>query len=47
MAIYMMANLKNNLREGRGMLYYNNGDIYKGDWKDGKAEGKGIFYYNN
>jgi len=27
--------------------YYNNGDRYDGDWKNGKKEGKGIYYYNN
>ena len=22
------------------------GDIYEGEWKNGKQEGKGIYYYN-
>jgi len=29
------------------LKYYNNGDIYEGDYKDDKQEGKGIFYFNN
>ena len=28
-------------------MYWNNGDRYEGDWKNGKREGKGIKYYNN
>jgi len=24
-----------------GIMYYHNGDIYEGDWKDGKRSGKG------
>ena len=28
-------------------VYYNNGDRYEGDWRNGKKEGKGIYYYNN
>lgn len=24
-------------------MTYSNGDIYFGDWKDGKADGEGIF----
>ena len=26
--------------------YYHNGDLYVGDYKNGKKEGKGIEYYN-
>ena len=38
----------NNLsREGKGIMYYNNGDRYEGNWKNDKKEGKGIYYYNN
>ena len=33
----------NGLRE----YYYNNGNRYEGDWRNGKAEGKGIAYYND
>ena len=28
-------------------MYYNNGEIYEGYWKNDKFEGKGIYYYNN
>ena len=31
----------------KGIFYFNNGNRYEGDFKDGKAEGKGIYYYNN
>ena len=37
---------KNNLKEGKGIFYYNNGR-YEGELKNGKMEGKGIYYYNN
>ena len=38
---------KNGLREGKGIMYYNNGRRYEGDWKNDKYEGKGIEYYVN
>ena len=28
-------------------MYYNDGDIYEGDYKNGVSEGKGIYYYND
>lgn len=27
----------------KGKMTYSNGDVYFGDWKDGKADGEGIF----
>ena len=39
--------VKNKLAEGKGIYYYNNGEIYEGDWKNDKREGKGIYYFNN
>ena len=36
----------NGLREGKGIIYFNNGDRYEGDFRNGKSEGKGIYYYN-
>ena len=36
----------NGLREGKGILYGNDGDIYDGEWSKNNAEGKGIYYYN-
>ena len=37
----------NDIKEGKGIFYHNNGDIYDGEFKNDKKEGKGIFYYNN
>ena len=37
----------NGLREGKGIMYWNNGDRYEGDFRNDKAEGKGIYYYHN
>ena len=28
-------------------MYFNNGHIYEGDFKNGVSEGKGIMYYND
>ena len=28
-------------------MYWNDGDRYEGEWRNGKKEGKGIYYYNN
>ena len=39
--------VKNKLAEGKGIYYYNNGEIYEGDWKNDKREGKGIYYFKN
>ena len=33
--------------EGKGILYFNNGNKYDGEFKNGLREGKGILYYNN
>ena len=35
--------MKNDKREGRGMMYYNSGDKYEGEYKDDKKNGKGIY----
>ena len=38
----------NNKFEGKGILYYENGDInYEGEFVKNKFEGKGILYYEN
>ena len=39
--------ITNKLRNGKGTMYYNNGDIYKGEWKKDKKEGEGIYYYKD
>ena len=38
---------KNDLKNGEGIYYYNNGDKYEGEWVNGIREGKGIFYWKN
>ena len=38
---------KNGKAEGKGALYYNNGDMYEGEFKQWLKEGKGIYYFNN
>ena len=35
------------IKEGFGLMEYNNGDIYQGYFKNNKREGKGIYKYNN
>ena len=37
----------NGVPEGKGIMYFNNGDRYEGDWKNDNKEGKGIYYWNN
>ena len=32
---------------GKGIFYYNNGDIYQGEFKEGLRHGKGIIKYSN
>ena len=39
------GDVKNGKAEGKGIMYYNNGDRYEGDYKNGKREGKGIEYF--
>ena len=42
-----IGELKNDKREGKGIMYYNSGNRYEGDFRNDKREGKGIYYYNN
>jgi hypothetical protein len=37
----------NGLYNGRGRMTHVNGDIYQGEWKDGKANGFGVFVDTN
>ena len=37
----------NGLREGKGILYWNDGDRYEGEWRNDRAEGKGIYYHHD
>ena len=36
----------NGLREGKGIMYFNNNDRYEGYFQNDEANGKGIYYYN-
>ena len=42
-----MGMTKNGVFEGRGRMTHANGDIYQGDWHQGKASGSGIFIDTN
>ena len=35
------------LRDGKGKLVLENGDVYEGHWREGKKEGHGIYVYAN
>ena len=37
------GNFKNGNFEGLGRMIYANGDIYKGEWNEGKRSGKGFW----
>ena len=38
---------KNNKKEGRGRIVFDDGVKYEGDWKDDKKNGHGTQYYKN
>ena len=42
-----IGELRNNLRDGKGIMNYKNGSKYEGEWKNNLREGKGIMYQNN
>jgi hypothetical protein len=42
-----MAELESFLRDGNHRKNYPNGDVYVGDWKDGRKNGKGTMTYRN
>jgi hypothetical protein len=35
------------LNKGNGTFYWNDGDVYIGEFSDGKYDGQGTYYYNN
>ena len=37
-----VGQIVNGLREGKGIMYYTNGDRYEGYFRNDKPEGKGI-----
>ena len=43
----MKFNFLTNDKDGKGIMYYKNGNKYEGEWKNDKKEGKGLFYWNN
>lgn len=38
---------KNGIREGKGLYYFSQREVYGGDWKNDKFEGKGVYIYEN
>ena len=45
---YYIGNWNNGVKDGKGILYYKNGNIlYEGHFHNGKFEGKGKFYLEN
>ena len=42
-----VGELTNDKREGKGIIFYNNGDRYEGEYKNDKKEGKGIYYFKS
>ena len=37
----------NGVPNGKGIMYWNDGDRYEGEWKYDRADGKGIYYFPN
>ena len=37
----------NDLKHGKGIFTFNNGEKYEGDYRMGKRNGNGIIIYNN
>lgn len=35
--------VRNKLYNGKGRMTHASGDVYHGDWVDGKAHGKGVY----
>ena len=40
------GDIKNDLKDGYGIMKYGNGFLYKGEWKDNEINGKGILEYD-
>ena len=43
----MKGNIFFSEKEGKGIMYYDNGNIYEGDWKNDEREGNGKFFWKN
>ena len=39
--------METRLKEGNGIHFFTNGDIYDGEWKQGKSHGKGIYTWRS
>ena len=39
--------IKNNVKEGKGILYYKNKEKYEGDWKNNAMHGFGVFTWED
>ena len=39
--------VSNGVPDGHGVAYYDNGDVYDGEWKGGKKEGQGTYTWPN
>ena len=39
--------INDSIKEGFGIIYYKNGDIYEGEFKNNKLDGIGIYYFKN
>ena len=39
--------INDSIKKGFGIIYYKNGDIYEGEFKNNKLDGIGIYYYKN
>lgn len=42
-----MGSVQNGHREGKGIYYFSNKEVYGGEWKEDRFEGKGIYIYDN
>ena len=45
--IKYIGQVLNGVPEGKGVMYWDNGDRYNGEWKNDKKEGKGIYYFSD
>ena len=42
-----IGEIKNGMRDGRGIRTWNDGERYEGDWKNDKRDGKGVYTLKN
>ena len=42
-----IGQLKEGIREGKGTIYWDNGDKYEGEWKNDKTHGQGIYCHKS